>query len=461
MRRAFSNWVLPCAIVIGAAFISGCATYHSKPLPTAPDLARLPALTVPADTFVLPGLRSHPFPTNGLDEMAVITLAVFNNPDLKAARLQAGVADAQLLEAGLLPDPIVSGGLARSPLHTGYNLGLSEDIQALITRGAAKAAAKAHLRQVNLEILWQEWQVAEKARELFIQSQADDQLRRVLTSTRDLLADRYHQDEAALKRNSVTADIVSTDLTALTAADTQLRQLQLEINQARHALDKLLGLQPDTPLQLVGQSESHSLSREEFQVALAALPHRRADLLALQAGYQSQEQRLREAVLAQFPAMSAGMEQARDPVEGINTIGLTANVTLPLFNRNQGQIAIQRATRAVLYQTYQARLDQAVIEADQVWKATPIMAHQLQDLDARLPALKEITAAAERNFRQGNLDAATYVSLKSNFLAQQSQAIRMRAALARAHAALEILLGLPFNFPSSAEGFEQRSPAHD
>jgi outer membrane protein TolC len=89
------------------------------------------------------------------------------------------------------------------------------------------------------------------------------------------------------------------------------------------------------------------------------------------------------------------------------------------------------------------------------------MAHQLQDLDARLPALKEIAAAAERNFRQGNLDAATYVSLKSNFLAQQSQAIRMRAALARAHAALEILLGLPFNFPSSAEGFEQRSPAHD
>ena len=399
--------------------------------------------------------------------MAVITLAVFNNPDLKAARLQAGVADAQLLEAGLLPDPIVSGGLARSPSHTGYSIGLSEDIQALITRGAAKAAAKAHARQVNLDILWQEWQVAEKARELFIQSRADDQLRRVLTSTRDLLAGRYRQDEAALQQGNATANTVSADLTALTDADTQLSQLQLEINQARHALNQLLGLQPDLPLQLVGQSESRSLSREEFQVAIAALPQRRADLLALQAGYQSQEQRLREAILAQFPAMSAGVQQARSAEEGVHTIGFTVNVTLPIFNRNRGQIAIQQATRTVLYQTYQARLDQAMSEADQIWQATQIMARQLQNLDARLPALEKTAAAAERSFRQGNLDAGAYASLKSSFLTEQADAIRLRASLDQARSALETLLGLPFgssrplirNANSARDGHRLNQPA--
>jgi cobalt-zinc-cadmium efflux system outer membrane protein len=444
MRKAFPNWVLPCAIVIGAAFISGCATYHPKPLPTKPDLMRSLALTVPASRLDLPGLKPHPIPTNGLDEMAVITLAVFNNPDLKAARLQAGVAGAQLLEAGLLPDPVVSGGFTRSPLHTGYNIGLSEDLQALITRGAAKAAAKARARQVNLEILWQEWQVAEKARELFIQSQADDQLRRVLTKTRDLLVNRYRQDEAALKRNNVTADVGSTDLAALTAADTQLRQLQLEINRTRHALDQLLGLKPDVPLHLVGRSSSRPVSPRQFQAAVAALPHRRADLIALQAGYQSQEQSLREAVLAQFPSMSAGVEQAKSAEEGVHTVGLTVNVTLPIFNRNRGQIAIQRATRAVLYETYQARLDQAVSDADQVWKATRIMTHQLHGLESHLPVLKETALAAERNFRQGNLDLATFVSLESNFLVEQADAVRLRASLEQAQSALETLLGLPF-----------------
>ena len=53
-----------------------------------------------------------------------------------------------------------------------------------------------------MDILWQEWQVAEKAREMFIQSLADDELQRVLASTRDLLANRYRQDEDALKRTT-------------------------------------------------------------------------------------------------------------------------------------------------------------------------------------------------------------------------------------------------------------------
>ncbi|HEX5399262.1 MAG TPA: TolC family protein [Verrucomicrobiae bacterium] len=374
----------------------------------------------------------------------MITLAVFNNPDLKAARLQSGVADAQLLEAGLLPDPQVSGGLAKSTMFTGYNIGLSEDLQALITRGAAKAVAKAHARQVNLEILWQEWQVAEKARELFIQSRADNQLQRVLTATRDLLADRYHQDEAALQQDNTTANTVSADIAALADADANLRQLQLDINMTRHAFNQLLGLQPNTELLLIGQSESRPLSRKEFQAALAALPHRRADLLALQAGYQSQEQRLREAILAQFPSMSAGVQQARSAEEGVRTVGFTVNVTLPIFNRNRGQIAIQRGTRAVLYQTYQARLDQSVSEADQISQAAQIMAHQLQDLHERLSKLKEIAAAAEHDFRQANVDAATYVNLKSNFLAQQARAIRLRATLDQAQSALRMLLGLPF-----------------
>jgi outer membrane protein, heavy metal efflux system len=431
------------AALLCVLFFSGCATYHSKPLPTAPDLAQVSTLTVPASQFEIPGLKPHLFPTNGLDETAVVTLAVFNNPDLKAARLQTGVANAQLLEAGLLPDPQVSGGLARSTMFTGYNVGLSEDIQALITRGAAKAAAKEHARQVNLEILWQEWQVAERARELFIQSRADSQLQCVLTATRDLLADRYRQDNAALQQDNATANTVSADLTALADADANLRQLQLDINVTRNTLNQLLGLQPDVTLPLIGQTESQSLSSEQFQAAVAAIPHRRADLLALQAGYQSQEQRLREAILAQFPSMSAGVQQARSAEEGVHTVGFTVNVTLPIFNHNRGQIAIQRATRAMLYQTYQARLDQAVSEANQIWQATQIMEHQLHDLDERVSKLKEIAAAAEHNFQQGNLNAATYASLKSNFLTEQTNDIRLRASLAQARAALNILLGWP------------------
>ncbi|MDE3068521.1 MAG: TolC family protein [Verrucomicrobiota bacterium] len=434
----------PLTILLGALLLSGCATYHPKPLPPAPDLVRLPALMEPASRFHLPGLSPHPFnPAKGLDETTVVTLAVVSNPELKAARLRAGVARAQVLEAGLLPDPLVSGGFSRSPEHTGYSVGLREDLQALITRGAAKAAARAHAREVNLEILWQEWQVAERAQELFIRACANGRLLRLLTQIRDLFANRCRRDQAALKQGNAAAGTVATDLAALAETELQRRQLQLQINQTRHDLNSLLGLEPDEKLHLIGGNQSRPLSSKQFQAAVAAMPHRRADLLALQAGYLSQEQRLREAILAQFPAMSAGVEQARSAEEGIHTIGFTVNVTLPLFNRNRGQIALQRATRAVLYQTYEARLDQAVSQADQIWKATRIMSRQLHDFESCLPPQQRLAAAAERSFRQGNLDLAAYVSLKASLLSQQAAAVRLRVSLARAQSALEILLGLP------------------
>ncbi len=443
MNKSAFNRMFVCAVLVSTLVVSGCQTYHPKPLPTAPDLLRTPTLTVPASQFNLPGLKPHPIPPNGLDETAVVTLAVLNNPDLKAARLAAGVAAAQLVEAGLLPDPVVSGGVAKSTRLTGYNVGLSEDIQALITRGAAKAAAKARARQVNLDILWQEWQVAEKARELFIQSRADDALQRVAAATRDLLAGRYQRDNMALEANAVTANTVSADLAALTDAETTVRQLQLEANQTRHNLNLLLGLEPTVQLHLIGQNENRLLSREQFQAAVAALPHRRADLLALQAGYQSQEQLLREAILAQFPSMSAGVEPGRDPAEGVKTVGLTVNVTLPLFNRNQGQIAIRRATRALLRQTYQARLDKAANESDQVWQAAHILERQLRNLQSRLLELSKTARAAEESFRQGNLDFSAYVSMQLNSQAEQAQAIRLRALLEQAKNVLKTMLGCP------------------
>jgi cobalt-zinc-cadmium efflux system outer membrane protein len=435
------------AVCLLSLILSGCTSYRPNPLPTAPDLAKVPELTVPARQFWLPGLPPHPISPDGLDETTVITLAVFNNPDLKVARGQAGVASAQLLEAGLLPDPQVGAGFATSALNYGGALSLSEDIQTLITRGAARSAAAAAQKQVNLNILWQEWQVAERARELFIQARTDDQLQGVLSATHDLLASRYDRDQAAMQRGDETSSTVSADLTVLSDADGSLRQLQTEANLTRHELDQLLGLQPDVQLHLIGPIRVAPISQSQFEAALAALPHRRVDLLALQAGYQSQEENVRRAVLAQFPSLSAGVEQARDPVEGVNSLGISVSLTLPLFNRNRGQIAIQQATREVLRQTYQAQLDAAMSQADQVWKATQILDAQLKDLDVQLPLLEKTASAAEQSYRQGNLDGGLYVSLESNMLSKQAEAIRLRTSLDKAQSTLSTLLGLQFEAP--------------
>jgi cobalt-zinc-cadmium efflux system outer membrane protein len=444
MIRSFSSRLTNGLAWLGILLLSSCATYHPVPLPVAPDLTRAPSLTAPASDFWLSGLKPHPFPKEGLDETSIITLAVFDDPQLKAARLQAGVAGAQLLEAGLLPDPQVTADYARSAAAYGGDIALSEDIQALRTRGAAKAAARWNQKQVHLNILWQEWQVAERARELFIQARTDSALERILSTTRNTLASHYYVEEVALQRGDVTLSTAAAALTSLTNAQNGLRLVQLNASLTRHELYSLLGLRPGVHLRLSGPVDDPPPSQAQFRAALAALPRRRADLLALRAGYESQEQRVREAILAQFPALSAGVTQSRDPVESVDYFGPSVTLTLPLFNRNRGQIAIQRATQAVLYQTYEARLDQAVGNADQVWKETHILQAQLRDLDARLPVLQQTAMAAEQNLRRYHLNAGLYVTAESSYLATQAEAIRVGASLADAQSALRTVLGLPF-----------------
>lgn len=440
IRRGVVGMVAGCV-----SLLCGCAVYHARSLPTRPDLARAPVLSVPAGDFGVPGLKREPLdPARGLTQTNVITLAVAGNPRLKAVRQQAGVARAQLLEAGLLPDPQLSGGLSRSAVFTGYDASLAEDIETLVTRSAAQDAARAHLRQVNLDILWQEWQVAERARELYIQARALSQLRGVLDQRRTLLMMLHERDLASLRQHLTTVSAVTADLIAWNAAEAQWRALELQEDQTRHALDELLGLAPGVQLHLTGTPTEHLVTAAEYRSALAALPHRRPDLLALQAGYHSEEERLRAAILAQFPLISAGVEKARDPAENIQYIGFNVTLTLPLLNRNRGPIAIGRASRAYLHEAYQATLDETASQADQVWQAVMIMRRQLKTLDARLSGLEQDVVAARQSLDRGTLTLADYAAVDSSVLAARAEEIRLRASLDQAQSALAMLLALPF-----------------
>lgn len=445
--RVHANRLAAVTAILAASMLAGCLTYHPLPLPSAPDLARQPDLTMPARRFDVPGLAPHPVPTHGLDVVTVMTLAVLNNPTLNAARLQAGVARAQLLQAGLLPDPELGASFATSVLNYGGALSLTQDIKTILLRSAAKAAARASERQVNLNILWQEIQVAERARELFIQAKADSKLRAVLGANQTLLQQHYRRDRAAMERDDATIATVAADLTLVANADTAVRQLQMQANLTRHQLNALLGLQPGAHLRLVGTAALAPLSQADLQRAIAALPRRRVDLLALQAGYQSQQQNLRRTILAQFPSFSVAVNLKRDPVEGVNSAGPAVSLSLPLFNRNRGAIAIARATRAALRQQYQAQLDAAAGQTDQVWQANQILAGEVRDLAAKLPLVRAAAAAAQQSLRDYNLNVALYVTAESAFLNKQAELIRLRSSLEVARSALAVLLGLPFAPP--------------
>src|SRR5258708_11700095 len=179
---------------VTALFLAGCATYEPVPLPEKVDLAER-----------LPGQAVQPL---GMD--AISTVAVLNNPDLKAGRRKSGVAEAQAFAAGILPNPDLTANLdpasGGGSVVTGYGLGISYDIKALIIQPAKQAAANAARDEARLTLLWQEWQTVAQARTLYVQRTNASEKRELFANLEGRYATQADRSGRALQAGDATFD---------------------------------------------------------------------------------------------------------------------------------------------------------------------------------------------------------------------------------------------------------------
>ncbi|HST28920.1 MAG TPA: TolC family protein, partial [Rudaea sp.] len=164
-RRAARSSAAAC---LCAFALGGCAIYHARPLDEKPPQADASTLAQAADKITSPRLAPLPIPPSGpWTDLQLADIAIVANPDLKALRAQAGVADAQVFAAGLLPDPQIGIGVDDpdgSGVVNAYTLNAGFDIAALLTRHSRVAAARANAEQVRRDIAWQEWLAANQVR---------------------------------------------------------------------------------------------------------------------------------------------------------------------------------------------------------------------------------------------------------------------------------------------------------
>lgn len=429
--------------------LGGCASYHPKPLPEQVTLVKnLDILATKANKILGPGTGTHIVnPADGLDLTEVAILAVLGNPDLKARRTQLEVAGAQAFAVGLLPDPQLSTSLDHpTGDSTGYvnawGLSFGYDIIPLITRQARINAEQGTHTKVRLELLWQEWQVIQQARSLAVRLQLENVRLSLLHKMRSLYQNRYLHSEKGLAEGNVTLDVNGTDLTALIDSFSQIMQLEQQHNQTRHDLNHILGLAPGAIISLAELPVEPTLDRASIQAQLRKLPEIRPDLLALKAGYQAQEERVRAAILAQFPSFSIGITRARD-TSNVYTSGFNIGLNLPLFSGNRGAIAIERATRKQLSQEYQARLAQTQVDVSRLLELQRLIEEQRGNLQTYLPRLKALVERARRAYRHGDIDALTFLNMESTWVNKHLEQISLQQTQWESRIALQTLLALP------------------
>ncbi|CAB3780227.1 hypothetical protein LMG28614_01019 [Paraburkholderia ultramafica] len=438
---------LRALVPLGALLLGGCTWYHREPLApqnTATSAHSLERIQIDASRMPLPELAAHRFdPSDGLDIDEVAMLAVANNPELKLARDDLGIARAQAYSAGLLPDPQLSvssdypgaAGATRA-----FNYGLSVDVMAIVLRSANRQSADATVAKTDLGLLWQEWQIVAQARQLFIKTRFQQDTLPLLQQQRELARTRYERMAEARRDGNLTDDTLSAALTAYSDARKQYADAERAAQQTHHDLNALLGLAPEVQLQLTGSEDIAPLTDPTLDAALASLAQRRPDLIALQAGYEAQEQKYRAAILSQFPSLSVGFVRARD-TSNIYTSGFQINLSLPIFNRNQGNVAIEKATRQRLRDEYQTRLNQAYADVAQMRADQTILTRQLQQTEAALPDVDIAAQHAAAAYAEHNLALGAYTDAQSAALSKRVDVATLRESLAEQRVGLQALLG--------------------
>ena len=426
------------------AALSGCASYHAAPLPQHANLALGLAnldRTIPAS-----GPRNSPQTIDIARPLTVDRiglLAMLNDPDLKSERGTLGVARAGVVQAMLLPNPSASlnyGALIGGPgTASSIAASLSQDIAAIVTRGARIKSARAQLAQVDADQLWREWQVAQKARQLAVDIDAENRVIRLTGREHRLLLDEIAQVKTAIAKGNLTVTALAPLLTAVAAAEHSLSTRRLARLKDWQALDRLLGLVPNVRFAIARPVFGPLPSGLD---ALAAdLPGRRPDLAGLRLGYLSAEENVRAAILGQFPAFTLGGSYGSDTSQVVSA-GPDVTFALPIFDRNQGNMAKQRATRALLHAQYQARLDSAVANIHGLIAQLRRLSSDLVRAREAARSATALAAGARRAYAQGNLDERTLIDYETTALEREVEVASIERSRGEDRVFLAVELGL-------------------
>jgi len=423
---------------------AGCAFYQPLPLDDRPR-PPLAELQVPAGTLLAGGLQTHAFdPSDGLDATEVAMLAVVQSPDLKALRAQVKVTRAQAFAAGLLPDPVV--GLSRDRPDAGqpgattaFARGVTWDIGSLVTYASRQTARRRADEQVDLSLLWAEWQTVADSRLQFVRIQHGRERVARLEAESTALQPLAPRLTAALQRGAVTFDVATIGLSAASDVARQLTEARDTLANREQDLRVLLGLPPAEPLRLVGDVDVPAIDSAAANAALEALPQRRPDLRALALGYAAEEARVRAAILGQFPAVNVGVSRAQDNT-GITSSGFALSISLPLFDGNRGAIGVESATREQLHEEYAQRLLTARAMVVRLLSTQQLLAVREAELAPLAATLAATVAHSAQAYERGSIDWTVYLGLRQSALAAALELITLRETLAETRIALTTLL---------------------
>ena len=377
-----------------------------------------------------------------LDLSEAIQYALRENTELKAKRHSIGIAEGRAQQAGLLfqnnprfgveADSPGSGRLGELKLH------LMQELEIAGQRGHRYEAAEKNLAQANLSIEDAERLLRLEVTRVFYNLLAVQQM---IFDLKEVLATQETLLQAGQKRFE-REDISILELNTLRLDRDQVRNELANKTRERVSMEKqlrlLLGFQENGPLVAAGNlmdllpTNGALPDRQNLQACVLAT---RPDLKAAKLAIEVREAELRLAQARRIPNISLGPRYKRDNNE--NLFGGEIAIPLPLFNRNQEEIATAFANRNVSKAELEGRLLAAKQEVDSSYRKLALAKERI-DLYGKtyLGELEKMLALTRKAYESGEITIFEFSITRDRFT--QARFRSLDAALAYLEATAEL-----------------------
>lgn len=281
---------------------------------------------------------------DGLTADEAVAIALWNSPSFQLVLADLGLARADLVEAGLLRNPVLSLLFPWGPKQFEWTLQFPFD--ALWQRPRRVAAASLNLDSVSQRLVWDGLTLVADVRNAFADSIIAER-RLALTEESAVLTRRVADLTESRLRAGDISDLEARGARSDAARIDVLRKAtEYDRDLAGLTLIGIIGLDPAAlPIRMIAGEQSACATNDNlFQEALASRPDIRAAELAIEAaGARAKWERSRIVTLI---GILDGNSQGTEGAEA----GPGLSGDLPIFSRNQGAISradaeLERASR--------------------------------------------------------------------------------------------------------------------
>lgn len=388
---------------------------------------------------------------DGLTEEEAVALALWNNSAYQALLAELGITRAQLVEAGLLTDPLFMTFLPLGPKQLEFTLILP--LEAVWLRPIRLRAAQLDLARVSQQMVQHGLNVIRDTRVAHAELLLAQQQAALASEALGLREEIAELAERRLAAGDISElELTSAKLDAIQAKADAVRAAA-DVAVVENRLTMLVGLPlqnpdliavetqlPDTANSAAERFDAEGFAAEELVGEAFAL---RPDLRAAEISVEANRERARLA-RRQFMTLAGIVDANSRGTKGFEA-GPGLQMTIPIFNRNRGGIALADARLRQSVQEYVSARDRVAVEVRgaclQLEQAHGHLAVVEREL---LPSLETAVELARRSYENGAAPYFLVLQTSGQFLGARARELELQASRRRAIAELERSVGRRF-----------------